>query len=142
MKTLLKLGLGFVLLVWLVSQCDHTEKKSGSGSSSSNTATSTPPRDYESMPGNGTFEMGGAGGKNWGVYTATVPADSSGCQWSIRSVARYRPGLVLDEGAGTPGGTVRVDIAPDGDVGMLDGMIGDHRLVFMTSGCGPWTMVK
>lgn len=52
--------------------------------------------------------MGGVDGKNWGVYTATVPAGSS--------------------------------IQPDGDVSTWTGMINDdHRIVFMTSGCGAWT---
>ncbi|WP_307789611.1 hypothetical protein [Mycolicibacterium baixiangningiae] len=96
----------------------------------------TTPYEHEYMPGNGTHEMGGVDGKNWGVYEATATGN---CQWSIRSVARYRPGLILDEGAASPGQVVRVNIQPDGDVDSWSGQIDDdHRLVFMTNGCGAW----
>lgn len=85
--------------------------------------------------------MGGVDGKNWGVYTATVPAGST-CQWSIRSVAPYRGGEILDEGQGESGETVQASIQPDGDVSTWTGMINDdHRIVFMTSGCGAWTAI-
>lgn len=58
------------------------------------------------------------------------------------SVARYRPGLILDEGTAAPGEMVRVNIQADGDVSALDGVIDDdHRLVFMTNGCGKWEFV-
>ncbi len=104
-------------------------------------APATPPADdHATMPGNGTHEMGGMDGKDWGVYEATATGN---CQWSIRSVARYRPGLILDEGAAAPGETVQVNIQPDGDVGTFDGMIDDdHRLVFMTNSCGNWHFVS
>lgn len=92
------------------------------------------------MPGNGTYEMGGMDGKDWGPYEATATGN---CQWSIRSVARYRAGLILDEGTAAPGETVRVNIQPDGDVSSTSGMIDDdHRLVFMTNGCGKWQFVR
>jgi hypothetical protein len=100
-------------------------------------APPAPPADeHATIPGNGTHEMGGMDGKDWGVYEATATGN---CQWSIRSVARYRPGLILDEGTAAPGETVRVNIQADGDVSTWDGMIDDdHRLVFMTNGCGRW----
>ncbi len=79
-------------------------------------------------------------GKDWGVYEATATGN---CQWSIRSVAPYRPGLILDEGSAAPGEVVRVNIQADGDVSSWDGMIDDdHRLVFMTNGCGKWQFVS
>ena len=98
------------------------------------------------MAGNGTHEMGGADGKNWGVWesdgtTGVVPGKN--CTWSIRSVAQYRPGIVLDEGEAPAGEIVQVSIEPDGDVNSFDGTIGDdnHRLVFMTNNCGAWKPV-
>ncbi len=96
--------------------------------------------DHATIPGNGTHQMGGMDGRDWGVYQATATGN---CQWSIRSVARYRGGLVLDEGSAAPGETVRVNIQPDGDVNTWDGTInGDHRLVFMTNSCGKWQLVN
>lgn len=115
----------------------------------SSTGTTTPGQaapaappfdDHATIPGNGTHEMGGMDGRDWGVYEATVTGN---CKWSIRSVARYRPGLILDEGTAAPGETVRVNIQPDGDVNSWDGIIdSDHRLVFMTNGCGKWQFVR
>ncbi|WP_255795320.1 hypothetical protein [Mycobacteroides abscessus] len=88
------------------------------------------------MSGNGTFNLGGADGKNWGVYEVSAIGN---CQWSIRSVARYREGWILDSGTAAAGERVTVDIQPDGNVNSFTGQIdGDHRLVFMTSGCGTW----
>lgn len=93
---------------------------------------------YGTIPGNGTHQIGGMDGKNWGVYTATVPAGST-CQWSIRSVAPYRGGEILNEGQAGAGETVRASIQPDGSVSAITGLIDDdHRIVFMTSGCGSW----
>lgn len=86
--------------------------------------------------GNGTFNLGGVEGKNWGVYEATATGN---CQWSIRSVARYREGWILDSGTAAAGEKVTVSIQPDGDVNSFTGQIDDnHRLVFMTNGCGTW----
>jgi hypothetical protein len=117
-----------------------------SGQHDSSTGTTTPGQaappadDHATIPGNGTHQMGGMDGKNWGVYQATATGN---CQWSIRSVASYRPGVVLDEGTAAPGETVRVNIQPDGDVNTWDGTIdGDHRLVFMTNSCGKWQLVN
>lgn len=92
--------------------------------------------DYDSIPANGTHQMGGMDGKNWGVWSATAAGD---CTWSVRAVFPDAPGEVLQEGTATAGERVRVVINPPGDVD-LDGMVDDtYRLVFMTSGCGPWT---
>lgn len=88
------------------------------------------------MVGNGTFKLGGVDGKNWGVYAATATGN---CQWSIRSVAPYRDGWILDSGTAAPGENVSVNIQSDGDVNSFTGEIdGDHRLVFMTNSCGTW----
>ncbi|RIR68506.1 hypothetical protein [Mycobacteroides abscessus] len=87
------------------------------------------------MSGNGTFNLGGVEGKNWGEYEATATGN---CQWSIRSIARYREGWILDSGTAAPGEKTKVNIQPDGDVNSFTGQIGDHRLVFMANGCGIW----
>ncbi|MDV3131223.1 hypothetical protein [Mycobacterium sp. 29Ha] len=85
------------------------------------------------MPHNGTYEMGGMDGKDWGPYVAEGGPD---CQWSIRSVAPYRPGIILDSGT-----LPQVNIQADGDVSTFTGLIDDdHRIVFMTSGCGAWQL--
>ncbi|MGV0656414.1 hypothetical protein ABQE48_21365 [Mycolicibacterium thermoresistibile] len=143
-------GCGVVLVggFFLVSSCVAVIIV-GSSQDDSSTDTTTPGRaapttpaadDHATIPGDGTHQMGGMDGKDWGVYEATA---TSNCQWSIRSVARYRPGLVLDEGTAAPGETVRVNIQPDGKVSVWDGTInGDHRLVFMTNGCGKWQFVR
>lgn len=65
------------------------------------------------MAGNGTFEFGGVDGKNWGVYEATATGN---CQWSIRSVAPYRDGWILDSGTAAPGEIVSVNIQSGGDL--------------------------
>ncbi|WP_019972010.1 hypothetical protein [Mycobacterium sp. 141] len=104
--------------------------------SDDDSTTAPDPDDHSVMMGNGTFNLGGVDGKNWGVYEATATGN---CQWSIRSVARYRPGLILDRGSAAPGEKVTVNIQPDGDVSAISGEIdSDHRLVFMTNGCGTW----
>lgn len=127
------------ILLYAIGQCDKSTDHAGSHSASSPSSESAPSKS-QYMPGNGTYKMGGVNGNDWGVYTATVPADSAGCRWSIRSVAEYRDGEILREGTGTSGQEVSADIEPDGKVGWTDGMIGDHRLVFMTSGCGSWRL--
>jgi hypothetical protein len=93
------------------------------------------------MPGNGTYEMGGIDGKDWGVWQAEG-APSAVCEWSIRSVARYRGADILDSRQAGPGEKARVNIQADGDVDSSSGEIGDHRLVFMTHNCGAWRFVS
>uniref|UniRef100_UPI00191C220F hypothetical protein n=1 Tax=Klebsiella pneumoniae TaxID=573 RepID=UPI00191C220F len=93
------------------------------------------------IPGDGTHNMGGADGYDWGTYTATIPPDSPGCTWAIVSIADYRGGEVLREGEAAAG-TVRASIQPDG-VSAWTGLIdGDHRIVFRSNGCGAWRMVE
>lgn len=88
------------------------------------------------MPGNGTHEMGGVDGKNWGVWEATAPGP---CEWSIRAVRTYAAGEILDSGTAAAGERVQVNFQPDGEVSTFSGLIyDDHRIVFMTSGCGEW----
>lgn len=145
------IGCGAVLVggFFLVGGCVAVMVAGNSKDDSSTAKTTTPGQaapaapsadDHATMPGNGTHEMGGMDGKDWGVYQATATGN---CQWSIRSVARYRGGLILDQGSAAPGETVRVNIQPDGDVSSWDGIINDdHRLVFMTNGCGKWEFVS
>jgi hypothetical protein len=126
---------GACVTVLIVTTDDKPTNNSGSAGSVS-AAPPADPDDPSDMAGNGTFNLGGVDGKNWGVYEATATGN---CQWSIRSVARYREGLILDSGTGIPGENVSVNIQPDGDVNSVTGQIDDdHRLVFMTNGCGSW----
>lgn len=129
--------MGACVTILLVT--NDTKPANSPGTSSAASATEQPdPDDHATMVGNGTFNLGGMDGKDWGVYQATATGN---CQWSIRSVARYRPGLILDEGTGGPGEQVTVNVQPDGDVSTFSGEIDDdHRLVFMTNGCGTWSM--
>lgn len=92
------------------------------------------------MPGDGAYDMGGLGGRIWGVWQATAPGPRS-CSWSIRSFSRYGGANVLHTGEAAPGAPVQVDIEPDGGVGD-SGMIGDHHIMFQTSGCGAWKLTS
>ena len=79
--------------------------------------------------------MGGVDGKNWGVYVAN---GGPNCEWSIRSVARYRPREILDRGTAPC-----VDIERDGDVDTWSGPIdNDHRIVVLTNGCSAWRLTR
>jgi hypothetical protein len=140
-KLLFLLGiLVFVVLLANSGNDKKTDNEASSSFASSAPITTATFDTHDTMNHNGTWEMGGMDGRDWGVYKTTVPAGSA-CTWSIRSVARYRPGVILDEGTAGAGEVVRVSIEPDGDVSTFSGMIDDdHRLVFMTSGCGSWTM--
>lgn len=102
--------------------------------------TSETPNAWEYIAGNGTHQMGGMDGKNWGEWVSDGTGKQSvACTWSVVSVADDRPGEVLDEGESPAGQPVTVSIQPDGDVSM-GGSIGPdkHRLVFMTNNCGAW----
>lgn len=90
------------------------------------------------MPGDGTYEMGGVDGKDWGLYESAGGSGPGPCTWSIRAVRRYDAAEELASGETPPGEKVSVDIEPDGGVGVWDGMIGDHRIVFVTNNCGAW----
>ncbi|MGH3555056.1 MAG: hypothetical protein ACRDT5_21215 [Mycobacterium sp.] len=103
------------------------------------TTTAAPPRN-RTMPGDGTYPMGGVDGKDWGIWQSDGALD--GCQWSIRAVSRYAGADVLDSGDAAPGEPVRVDIEPDGGVGVLTGEINGHRIVFATQGCASWHHVR
>lgn len=136
-KALFILG---VVVYFGVTMCGGEKRNTTSTNRSSGqtTSTSSHPPTNAWMPGDDTYSMGGVDGRDWGVWTATVPSGGR-CSWSILSVTRYRGTEILDGGSGEPGEQVRVDIEPDGDVGTFDGMIGDHRIMFRTYGCGPWT---
>ncbi|AEL98626.1 hypothetical protein DRAGO_43 [Mycobacterium phage Drago] len=103
------------------------------------TTTTTRPNPYRTIPGDGTHNMGGADGYDWGTYTATIPPSSPGCTWAVVSIADYRGGETLREGEASSG-TVRANIQPDGVSSWTGTINGDHRIVFRTSGCGTWTM--
>jgi len=127
-------------IFWLLGQCGGTQDSSQGGRSPTSPKTSDAPDPYEYMEGNGTFKMGMA--HDWGIWesdgaTGVVPGRN--CKWSIVSVARYRPGIVLDEGEAPPGERVTVNIQPDGPTNW--DTIGDdnHQLVFATNNCGAWT---
>jgi hypothetical protein len=146
-RGLLTLLLALVALVWLMQQCSKPSSNKSStaatSSGSSSPSTSKTPDAWKYMAGDGTHQMGGADGKNWGVWVAdgtTGVKPGKNCTWSLRSVASDRPGEILNEGETPSGQTVTVDIEPDGDVSTFDGTIGDdnHRLVFMTNNCGAW----
>lgn len=127
----------FACTAKLGERSDNSDSRSTDTSEPASAAPAAAPtaetESYDSMPGDGTYEMGGVDGKNWGVYQAD---GGPNCQWSIRSVAPYRPGLIFDAGT-----EPRVSIQPDGDVDVFSGQIDDdHNIVFMTSGCGAWRM--
>lgn len=134
----------FGALVWLMQQCSNPSSDrsstSSKSSSSSSPSTTEAPAAWKYMAGDGTHQMGGVDGKNWGVWVSGGGTPPGNCTWSIRSVSRYRPGEVLDEGEAPAYQRVTVDIEPDGDVHSYDGTIGadNHRLVFMTNNCGAW----
>ena len=146
--SLIVLG-GLVLLAGscISSALDRDSGKDSPASSSRSSAAPAPPTSktpnaWEYIAGNGTHQMGGMDGKNWGEWvsdgTTGVVAGGT-CTWSIRSIAADRPGEVLDEGESPAGQPVTVSIQPDGDVSM-GGSIGpdNHQLVFMTNNCGAW----
>jgi hypothetical protein len=92
------------------------------------------------MPGDGGYQMGGLDGRDWGVWRATAPGPR-GCSWSIRSVSQYADSRVINTGEAAAGKPVQVDIEPDGNV-EASGLIGDHRIMFQTSGCGAWHLAS
>lgn len=140
------IGIGIPVFIFVTMCSNSSDKRSAADKESSTSATTTtarssaPPQAWKTMPGNGTHKMGGMDGKDWGIWQATAPGD---CQWSIRAVRTYTGGEVLYEGTAAPGEVVRVNIQPDGKVAATTGMIdGDHRIVFMTNGCGAWQIAS
>lgn len=120
----------------------HSSKSSDPSAhdSTHTTATSKAAAPQMIMPGDGIHNIGGMDGKNWGIWEATAPGQ---CEWSIREVRTYAAGEITDEGTADPGQTVRVNIQPDGNVSVFTGMIDDdHRIVFMTHGCGAWRFIN
>ena len=91
--------------------------------------TTPAPQPWKTMSGDGTHEMGGVGGKNWGVWESGGAKAAEGCEWSVRMIDPYGPAVILDEGSAAVGERARVAINP----------VGDANLVFVTSGCQPWT---
>lgn len=136
---------GAVLLVILIGRCggesnDRASQTSPSESPTQSAApTSEQPLEHQFMPGNGTYNMGGMDGKDWGVWESS---GGGSCAWSIRRVTPYEPGEVLDSGEAGPGEKARANIQPDGDVSTFTGEIDGHRLVFMTNGCGSWSFTS
>src|ERR1700736_1848914 len=67
--------LGIVLVLFLIGRCSDGENQSSqtppsASPSQSVSPTSKEPFPTEYMPGNGTYEMGGVDGKDWGVWQA------------------------------------------------------------------------
>lgn len=139
---------GTVLVVfWLLMaaallySCSKSDDSTGgSPSSAPTTITSPAPSQYETMPGDGTYAMGGADGKNWGIWES-FGGSADNCQWSIRAVSRYTPGQVLDSGGTGTNLSTRVNIQPLPDSSGLTGEAHGFRVVFMTNGCGSWHLV-
>lgn len=130
-------ALGFA--VWLlVTMCSSNGDHSTSPSMSA--APSAPPT-HETMPGDGTYSIGGIDGKDWGVWESVGGADNHGCQWSIRAVNRYTAGQILDSGETGVNLQTRVNIQPLPDSSSITGESHGFRVVFMTSGCGSWRWV-
>jgi len=116
------------------------DKASGSSSSSAaRTSTSKAPYPWEHMPGDGYHQLGGVDGKSWGVWRST--GSTQPCEWSIRVTDPNGPATILDEGTAGAGESVRVNIQPPGDVsGMTGKLPNGGRVVFVTHGCGEWTL--
>ncbi|AVP42396.1 hypothetical protein SEA_PIPER2020_42 [Mycobacterium phage Piper2020] len=133
-------ALGVLAVVGIISaRDDKPDDKPQAAATPATTTTTVNP--YRHIPGDGTHNMGGADGYDWGTYTATVPPGSQGCTWAIISVAEYRGGETLREGQASSG-TVRANIQPDGVASWTGTIGGDHHIVFRTSGCGAWTMTE
>ncbi|AEL20095.1 hypothetical protein PBI_BUZZLYSEYEAR_49 [Mycobacterium phage BuzzLyseyear] len=133
-------ALAVLAVVGIVSARNNNDDDDRSASQTTTpTTTTTRPNPYRTIPGDGTHNMGGADGYDWGTYTATIPPSSPGCTWAVVSIADYRGGETLREGE-APSGTVRANIQPDGVASWTGTINGDHRIVFRTSGCGTWTM--
>lgn len=117
------------------------DDSAGSPPSSAAPPTASPTvKPHETMPGDGTYNMGGIDGKSWGVWESSGgPADN--CQWSIRAVSRYTPGELLDSGAAGMGQRARVNIQPLPYSSALTGEAHGFQVVFMTNGCGSWWLV-
>lgn len=95
--------------------------------------------EFEVMPGDGTYNMGGMDGKNWGTW-ASVP-QATGCVWSVRAVNPQAPAMELDSGMAEPTERARVTINPPGDVSLGGDIDGTYQVVFITRGCGSWRLV-
>lgn len=130
-----------LMAVALLYSCSKSDDSTGSSPTSAPpTTTSTAPRPYETMPGDGTYAMGGADGKSWGIWES-FGGSADNCQWSIRAVNRYTPGQVLDSGETGTNLQTRVSIQPLPDSSGLTGESHGFRVVFMTNGCGSWHLV-
>ncbi|AVO24498.1 hypothetical protein SEA_ALEXPHANDER_48 [Mycobacterium phage Alexphander] len=135
-------ALAVLAVVGIVSTRNNNDDDDRSASQTTTpTTTTTRPNPYRTIPGDGTHNMGGIDGKDWGTYTATIPPGSPGCTWAVVSIADYRGGETLREGEASSG-TVRANIQPDGVASWTGTINGDHRIMFRTSGCGTWTMTE
>ncbi|MGV7686363.1 hypothetical protein PJN34_19245 [Mycobacterium kansasii] len=130
-----------LLAAALLYSCSKSESSTGESPPTSVPPPSPPPPPpFKTMPGDGTYNMGGADGKDWGMWESSGgPADN--CQWSIRAVSRYTPGQVLDSGEAGMNQQTRVSIQPLPDSSGLTGEAHGFRVVFMTNGCGSWHLV-
>lgn len=125
----------------LLYSCSKTDDSTGSSSPSPTASPTTPtPSPYRTMPGDGAYSMGGADGKDWGIWES-FGGSADSCQWSIRAVSRYTPGQVLDSGEVGTNVSTRVSIQPLPDSSGLTGEAHGFRVVFITNGCGSWRIV-
>ncbi|GJO17870.1 hypothetical protein NJB1507_08390 [Mycobacterium marinum] len=137
-------GIVVVLVIAVVVYaCSRTEDdkqaSKGGPTGSSDTTTTTTSRPYETMPGNGTYNMGGVDGKDWGVWGSD--ATPSVCIWSIVANSAYSPASILDHGRVEPGEAAQVNIQPLGDTSSITGESHGVRLKFITNGCGSWRLM-
>lgn len=129
-----------LMAVALLYSCTKSEDSAAPSSpTSAPPSLPPPPPPFKAIPGDGTYNMGGADGKDWGIWESS--GGSANCQWSIHAVSRYTPGQVLDSGGADMNQQVRVSIQPLPDSSGLTGESHGFRVVFMTNGCGSWRLV-
>lgn len=132
----------FVAYAWqtLFGDSDGGEPDRQATEETTTVRTTAAPRPHQAMPGDGNHPMGGVDGKDWGLWQST--GSSTPCEWSIRVTSPDSGATVLDSGQGAPGQPVRVSIQPFGDVSTMTGEIDGQRMVFQTTGCGAWRLMR
>lgn len=129
-------ALAFIgLFIWAVVDNSRDEPEREAAPTRAASASTSAPSPYKVIEGDGTHQMGGMGGKNWGVWQARNPTGK--CVWSIRLINPYTGAIELDSGGSE---RTRVSVQPPGSVS-LSGEVDGGRVVFITSGCGTWRLV-
>lgn len=129
---------GLAVLGLVVGSRGDDDYDAPTAAATTTASTARLPYPHQVMPGDGHHNMGGADGKDWGVWESAGGAGP--CSWSIRLTSPYTGAAVLREGEST-GQRVRVSIQPTGDVSAFTGEVDGGRTIFMTHGCGAWTLV-